>query len=147
MSRELNSFGCLRQALVQVQTRSSLGRRPRPSPTHTQPFRPLLPEKPIHLVTATRLTKALSSNLSTQLRRAQTRNKASLLISAPRSGPPSNARFGADTSGSDYTTHRIRKDMKPSTKPTSVNGENFYTWRVGHHVSRVTFLLCPPCHK
>ena len=41
VGRELNAFGRLRQALVHIQTRNSLGRRPRPSSTYTQPFRPV----------------------------------------------------------------------------------------------------------
>ena len=34
-------LGGLRQALVHIQTKNALGRRSRPSPTHTQPFRPV----------------------------------------------------------------------------------------------------------
>ena len=63
----------------------------------------------------------------------------------PRSGPSSNPRFGANTSGSDYTTHRIWKDTKPSTKPMPIDGEHFHTWRVSHHVSWVNLSLCSPC--
>ena len=40
---ELNSFWWLRLTLVHTQTRNFLGHRPRPSSTHTQPFRPLRP--------------------------------------------------------------------------------------------------------
>ena len=36
-----NEFGRLRQALVHSQTTNALGRRPRQSSTHTQPFRPM----------------------------------------------------------------------------------------------------------
>ena len=81
--RELSSFGWLRQALVHVQTENSLGRLPRPSSRHTHPVRRLQPANPIHLIMATRLTRANSSNLSTQFRRAHTRNNASPLASAP----------------------------------------------------------------
>ena len=107
---------------------------------HPKPFRPSQPEKLIHLVIAARLTRANSSNLSTQLRRAQTRNNASPGF-CPRSGPPSNPRFGANTSGSDCTIHRIRKDMKPSTKPISINGERFHTWQVTHVVDVVVVVV------
>ena len=41
MWREWNAFGRLRQALVHIQTTNALGRRPRPSSTHTQLFRPV----------------------------------------------------------------------------------------------------------
>ena len=81
--RESHSFGWLRQALVHVHIRNSLDRLPQPSSTHTRPLRFALPAKLITLVMALRLTRAHSSNLSTQLRRAQIRNKASLLVSAP----------------------------------------------------------------
>ena len=40
MYREWNVFGRLRQALVYIQITNALGRRPRPSSTYSQPFRP-----------------------------------------------------------------------------------------------------------
>ena len=39
--REWNAFSRLRQALIRIQTTNALGPRPRPSSTHTQPFRPV----------------------------------------------------------------------------------------------------------
>ena len=41
MRRDWNAFGRLRQALVHIQATNALGRRSRPSSTHTQPFRPV----------------------------------------------------------------------------------------------------------
>ena len=55
--------------------------------------------------------------------------------SCPGSGPHSTARFGANTGGDDCAPHNVRKDMKPSTKPMSLNHKHFHTWRVSHLVS------------
>ena len=129
--RDLNACGRLRQALVLVQTRNSLGRRLRPFSLHTLPFRPLRRARLLHLVMATRVTRAFSYNLSTQRRHAQTGNTASLPAPAP-GADHTHARFGTNTSGGDCTTHRVRKYIRPSTKPMSVNGEHFHTWRVAH---------------
>ena len=41
MRRERDAFGRLIQALVHIQLSNALGRRPRPSSTHTQPFWPV----------------------------------------------------------------------------------------------------------
>ena len=40
MYRVWNVFGRLKQALVDIQTTSALGRRTRPYSTYSQPFRP-----------------------------------------------------------------------------------------------------------
>ena len=63
-----------------------------------------------------------------------------------RTGPRSNARFGANTSGGDYTTHSVREYMKPSTKIMPVDVEHLHTWWVSHLVSLVDFILCHACH-
>ena len=64
----------------------------------------------------TRDTRNLSSNLRTQLRRRQTLNIVPPGV-CPFNGTHTNARFGANTSGDNYTPHRIREDTKSSGSP------------------------------
>ena len=47
MYREWNVFDRLKQALVHIQTTNALGRRPRPSSTYSQPFRPGRDKSPL----------------------------------------------------------------------------------------------------
>ena len=88
--REWNAFGRLRQALIHIQTTNALGPRPRPSSTHTQPFRP-----------GKRNLKHRDSPCAYYC-----------------SGPQTIRRFGTNTSGDDCCTlHRAGKDTKSSGSP------------------------------
>ena len=71
MRRELNKIGWQRQALVHIQTTNALGRRPRPSSTNTQLFRPVRVME-ASIWAGIQYTRGLSSDLDTQLRRTQT---------------------------------------------------------------------------
>ena len=107
--RELYAFGRLRQALVYVQTKNSLGHRPRLSSTHTQPYRPLR-TRLFHLGMAVGFTRAFSPNLSTTLRPAQTRNTGSFPVFAPeadhnRTYDSEQIRAAAIAQHTEYKSH------------------------------------------
>ena len=63
-----------------------------------------------------RFTRVWSSNSSAQLRRTRTSSTVSLGADHC-SGPRTIGRFGANTSGDDYTPHRAEKDTKSSGSP------------------------------
>ena len=86
-------------------------------------------------------TRARSFNLSTQLRPARTRNTAFVRLSIRPSrclqrrlyggGSHSNARFGADTSSDDCTSHRVRKDTKGTFNETHASQRRTLSYKAG----------------
>ena len=109
MYREWNVFGRLRQALVHIQTTNALGRRPRPYGRTLNRFGPGGKKKrPCELVCT------IYESLLQQLEHSAHQENANLKhIVSPGanhcSGPRTNGRFGANTSGDDCTPHRAGK--------------------------------------
>ena len=89
-----------------------------------------------------RFTRVRSNNSSTQLRRTRT----SSTVSPPAyhcSGPRTNGRFGANTSGDDCTQHREGKD----TKSSGINGEHFHSLRASHLLLWAYLHFCHSCYS
>ena len=113
MYREWNVFGRLRQALVHIQTTNALGRRPRPYSSYSQPFRPGW-----EIEASCELVCTIYKSPLEQLEHSAQENSNLKYSASPGayhcSGPQTNGRFGANTSGDDCTPHRAGKYTKSS---------------------------------
>ena len=120
MRREWNAFDRLRQALVHIQTTNALGRRPRPSSTHTQPFRPVR-EMEVSMWRASAHIVQEFDSLAVLLEHSAQKNanlKHKVSPGADHySEPQTIGRLGGNTSGDDCAPHRARKDTKSSGSP------------------------------
>ena len=146
MYREWNVFGRLRQALVRIKTTNALGRRPRPSSTYSQPFRPGR-----EIEASVRAVCTISKSPLQQLEHSGQENANLEHSVSPGayhcSGPRTNGKFGANYERRRLHSTQSRKIHEIVRKPRSLNGKHFHSLRGSHLLSWDDLHVCHSCYS